>query len=176
MDYDDNGKWLLRQPPHIDPYKGMTDEERMLSGCLQGVMYFLAIVIGLILCVIIFGSCATTKYVPVIEHRTDTLIQTKVQHDSIYINDSTVITVKGDTVRIEKWHTKYVESIRHDTLYIAKNDTIPQPYPVEKEVPAELTWWQKTRIVIANVLMTLLSIGGIWLGLRWYLNSRKLLR
>ena len=164
MDYDDNGKWLLRQPPHIDPYKGLTDEERMLSGCLQSVMYFLSIVIGLILCVIIFGSCATTKYVPVIEHHTDTLIQTKVQHDSIYINDSTVITEKGDTVKIEKWHTKYVEKQVHDTLYIAKNDTVSQPYPVIKEVPAELTWWQQLRMHLGGIL---LFVALIYVFIKW---------
>jgi hypothetical protein len=101
------------------------------------------------------------EYVPVIEHHTDTLIQTKVQHDSIYINDSTVITEKGDTVKIEKWHTKYVEKQVHDTLYIAKNDTVPQPYPVIKEVPAELSWWQQTRLHIANILLLALLIVGI---------------
>ena len=150
MDYDDN--WQLRQPPQPDPYKGMTDEERMKAGCLQGLCYLAAVVIAFAVCAL-FGSCTTTKYVPVIEHRTDTLIQTKVQHDSIYINDSTVITEKGDTVKIEKWHTKYVESIRHDTLYIAKNDTVPQPYPVIKEVPAELTWWQQLRIHLGGILL-----------------------
>jgi hypothetical protein len=164
MDYDDNGNWLLRQPPHTDHYKGLTDEERMLSGCLQSVVCMLAMVIGLILCVIIFGSCTTTKYVPVIEHHTDTLIQTKVQHDSIYINDSTVITEKGDTVKIEKWHTKYVEKQVHDTLYIAKNDTVPQPYPVIKEVPAELTWWQQLRMHLGGIL---LFVALIYAFIKW---------
>ena len=51
----------------------------------------------------------------------------------------------------------------HDTTYVSKTDTIPQPYPVEKEVPAELTWWQQTRLHIANILMwALLIVCGWW--------------
>ena len=122
------------------------------------------VVILIALIMMLLCGCKSVEYVPVIEHHTDTLIQTKVQHDSIYINDSTVITEKGDTVKIEKWHTKYVEKQVHDTLYIAKNDTVPQPYPVIKEVPAELTWWQQFRLHIANILIyILLGIGGYYL-------------
>ena len=116
--------------------------------------------------VLLTASCRTTQYVPVPEYHTDTLIVTKVQHDSIYINDSTVITEKGDTVRIEKWHTKYVEKQVHDTTYVSKTDTIPQPYPVEviNEVEKPLTWWQQTRLHIANILLWLIGlIGLIWL-------------
>ena len=127
------------------------------------VVFIVAVAIGMIVCSM-FTSCKSVEYVPVIEHHTDTLIQTKVQHDSIYINDSTVITEKGDTVKIEKWHTKYVEKQVHDTLYISKTDTVPQPYPVIKEVPAELSWWQQTRLHIANILLwALLIVGIVWI-------------
>jgi hypothetical protein len=143
-----------------DPYNGMNDEERLKAGCWQMVVFIAAVAISMIVCSF-FTSCKSVEYVPVIEHHTDTLIQTKVQHDSIYINDSTVSTEKGDTVKIEKWHTKYVEKQVHDTLYIAKNDTVPQPYPVIKEVPAELSWWQQTRLHIANILLWALLIVGI---------------
>ena len=143
-----------------DRYEGMTDEEKLRAGCLQTVIFLVAVAIGMIVCSF-FTSCKSVEYVPVIEHHTDTLIQTKVQKDSIYINDSTVITEKGDTVKIEKWHTKYVEKQVHDTLYISKNDTVPQPYPVIKEVPAELSWWQQTRLHIANILLWALLIVGI---------------
>ena len=137
-------------------------QERMMlsnSGCGPLALAVVVVVVVLALC-----GCKSVEYVPVIEHHTDTLIQTKVQHDSIYINDSTVITENGDTVKIEKWHTKYVEKQVHDTLYIAKNDTVPQPYPVIKEVPAELTWWQQFRLHLANILIyVLLGIGGYYL-------------
>lgn len=148
-----------------DQYNGMNDNERMKTGCLQGIFYILAVVIAMIICSLL-TSCKSVEYVPVIEHKTDTLIQTKVLHDSIYINDSTVITEKGDTVRIEKWHTRYVTRETHDTLYVSKTDTIPQPYPVEKEVPAELTWWQQTRLHIANILLLVIVIAALVWGIK----------
>ena len=158
MDYFNPNDYWNNQG--YDPYNGMNDEERLKAGCWQMVVFIAAVAIGMIVCSF-FTSCKSVEYVPVIEHHTDTLIQTKVQHDSIYINDSTVITEKGDTVKIEKWHTKYVEKQVHDTLYIAKNDTVPQPYPVVKEVPAELSWWQQTRLHLANILLWALLIVGI---------------
>lgn len=161
MDYFNPNDYWNNQG--YDPYNGMNDEERLKAGCWQMVVFIAAVAIGMIVCSF-FTSCKSVEYVPVIEHHTDTLIQTKVQHDSIYINDSTVITEKGDTVKIEKWHTKYVEKQVHDTLYIAKNDTVPQPYPVIKEVPAELSWWQQTRLHIANILLwALLIVGIVWI-------------
>ena len=152
-----------------DHYNGMNDEERLKAGCWQTVILLVAVAISMIVCSF-FTSCKSVEYVPVIEHHTDTLIQTKVQHDSIYINDSTVITEKGDTVKIEKWHTKYVEREVHDTTYISKTDSIPKPYPVIKEVPAELSWWQQTRLHIANILLWALLIVGIG----WIIKNKLL--
>jgi hypothetical protein len=122
------------------------------------------ILFGLLLCALL-GSCKSAEYVPVIEHHTDTLIQTKIVKDSVYLKDSTHVSEKGDTVKIEHWRTEFVKKEVHDTTYISKTDTIPQSYPVEKEVPAELTWWQQTRLHIANILLYLLAICGvIWIG------------
>lgn len=158
--YNPNDYWRNQD---YDPYNGMNDEERLKAGCWQTVIFLVAVAIGMIVCSFI-TSCKHVEYVFVPQTHTDTLIQTKIQHDSIYINDSTVITEKGDTVKIEKWHTKYVEKQVHDTLYIAKNDTVPQPYPVIKEVPAELSWWQQTRLHIANILLwALLIVGIVWI-------------
>ena len=141
----------------------MTDGQKLRAVCWQMVIYLVAVAIGMIVCSM-FTSCKSVEYVFVPQTHTDTLIQTKLQHDSIYINDSTVITEKGDTVKIEKWHTKYVEKQVHDTLYIAKTDSVPAPYPVIKEVPAELSWWQKTRLHIANILLwSLLIVGIVWI-------------
>ena len=154
-------------PEIPDEMKDLTPEEReevaVKSGFIGCAAYVLAVIAMLVIC-LLFGSCKSVEYVFVPQTHTDTLIQTKIQHDSIYINDSTVITEKGDTVRIEKWHTKYVEKQVHDTTYVSKTDTIPQPYPVTKEVPAELTWWQQTRLHIANILLWAIGLMGlIWL-------------
>ena len=110
-------------------------------------------------------GCKTKEtVVTVIEHRTDTLQITKYERDSIYIHDSTAVEKNDSIIKIERWHTKYVDRAVHDTLYQSTHDTIPQPYPVIKEVPAPLTWWQKTRLHIANILLWLIGlIGLIWL-------------
>lgn len=143
-----------------DPYKGRTNKERMKAGCLQVVVFILMIVLGLALCALL-GSCTTTKYVEVPVVHNDTTIITKHQRDSIWMHDSIMVSEKGDTVRIEKWHTKYIEKLVHDTLYQSKRDSIPYPVEVTKEVPAKLTWWQQTRIHLANILLYLLLIVGI---------------
>jgi hypothetical protein len=84
-------------------------------------------------------SCTTTKVVTVEKVRTDTTYITKQQRDSIWLHDSIHVTERGDTIRIERWHTKYIEREVHDTLYRAKVDSIPMPYEVIKEVPRQKT-------------------------------------
>ena len=162
MDYNNpNDPWFNTG---YDPYKGLNEKERIKVGCLQGAAFIVLIIMGLLLCAML-SECTTTQYIPVIEHKTDTLIQTKVVHDSIYINDSTVITEKGDTVRIEKWHTKYVQKEVHDTTYVAKHDSIPVPYEVIKEVPRKRTTTDWV-LMIAGML----AILGIIL---WVVNKLK---
>ena len=155
MEYSNPNDYWERQE---DLYRGMSDDERLQAGCLHGLFYIVVVVIAFAVCAL-FGSCTTTKYVPVIEHRTDTLIQTNVRHDSVVVKDSIFMKQSGDTVRIEKWHTKYVEREVRDTTYISKTDSIPKPYPVIKEVPAQLTWWQQTRLHLANILLWVLGIS-----------------
>jgi hypothetical protein len=147
-------EYEYRKPDNRD------QEEERVGNMLLGFIF------GLIACLLILlcSSCTTTKYVQVPEYHTDTLRITKYERDSIYVHDSTLIREKGDTVLIERWHTQWRDRIVHDTLYQSKTDSIPQPYPVEKEVPAELTWWQQTRLHIANILLYLLAICGvIWI-------------
>ena len=52
-------------------------------------------------------------------------------------------------------------------------DSIPVPYPVEKIVPAELSWWQQARIHLANILLYGLLIVGIILLGKWHLKKLK---
>ena len=114
------------------------------------------IIVLLVLCALIAG-CTTTKYVPIEHHTIDTLRITKYQRDSIYVHDSTLIRENGDTVLIERWHTRWRDRWQHDTIYQSKTDSIPYPVEVVKEVPAELTWWQQARIHVGGVV--------IWLAL-----------
>ena len=147
---------------NYDPERDAADIKHLVIG----------LIMGLIACALITmcTGCTTTQYVPVIEHKTDTVYQNKVKHDSIWQHDSVQIMIKGDSVTIDRWHTKYVSKEVHDTTYISKTDSVPVPYPVEKLVPAELTTWQKLRINIGTFMIfaTLLFAVG-------WLLKRKLL-
>jgi hypothetical protein len=78
-----------------------------------------------------------------------------------------MVQTKGDTLIIDRWHTKYVEKQIHDTTYIATHDTIPQPYPVEKKVPATLSWIQQAKQYLANlVLLLIAAVVIIFVGRR----------
>lgn len=162
MDYNNpNDPWMNTG---YDPYKDLNDDDRMMAGCLQAAGVIGGIIIAFLLC-LLFSGCTTTQYVPVIEHKTDTLIQTKVEKDSIWLHDSIKVTEKGDTVRIEKWHTKYVEKQVHDTLYQSKTDSIPVPYEVVKEVPRKRT--------TIDWVLTITGLLAIIAVIIWVVNKVK---
>lgn len=137
----------------------MNNERSAYIGC----GYSLAAFLLLLLAALFLESCRSVKYVPVVEHRTDSLYITQHRRDSIYLHDSIHISEKGDTVTIEKWRTKYMSKEVHDTTYIASHDTIPQPYPVTVEVPAELNWWQRFRIGFGDLVLLL---AALWMGIK----------
>ena len=123
-----------------------------------------AVVVMLVLAVM--TGCKQVEYVAVPQQHTDTLWQSHGLRDSIYVHDSTYVFERGDTVMVEKWHTKYKLKEVHDTTYIATHDTIPAPYPVEvvKEVEKDLNWWQQTRMHIGGVVLWLIGIAAVvWL-------------
>ena len=119
----------------------------------------------------VLTGCTTTKYVPVIEHRTDTVRITQHLRDSIWLHDSIKVTEKGDTVRIEKWHTKYVEKQVHDTTDVAKHDTIPQPYEVIKEVPRKVSKTERG-LMIAGILSMMAVIVFVAFRIKKFLPLR----
>ena len=88
-------------------------------------------------------SCTKTEYITVEKVRTDTVWQNHTKHDSIWVHDSIHVTDKGDTVRIEKWHTKYVETEKHDTVYKSRTDSVPVPYPVTQYVEKPRSKFEK---------------------------------
>lgn len=111
----------------------------------------------LILClVLLLDGCRGTKTiterveVPVVvtqEHHTESV---KIDHvrDTLIQRDSVYYYVKGDTVRIEKWH--YLQGttnvVRVDTLI--KVDSVQVPVEVVRQTTEikevnVLKWWQK---------------------------------
>lgn len=94
----------------------------------------------------LLAGCVSTKYVPVETVRTEyiTKSDTFIKHDSILHKDSVFVYMKGDTVWLEKWHTRYIERLQKQivTDTLIRCDTISVPYPVEKD----LTFFQKVAI------------------------------
>ena len=163
IDYNNpNENWMQTG---YDPYKELNDTERMGIGCVSELSVIAGIILGLLLCALLSG-CTTTKYVPVIEHRTDTVRITQHQRDSLYFCDSiyTIVRTEGDTVyqQTDRWRIRYVERTQTDTLYQSKIDSIPYPVEVTKEVPAPLTWWQQTRMHVGGIVIFLLIIFAVW--------------
>lgn len=145
------------------------DEEKSdkaYKGCFWSLVA--SIVTFVIVSVLLLTSCTTTKVVEVEKVRTDTTYITKWQRDSVWMHDSIRVREKGDSVWVERWHTKFVEREVHDTLYQAKTDSIPVPYWKIKEVPAPLSWWQKLRLWLGNIVLLALLGVAIYYGYRFY--------
>jgi hypothetical protein len=75
----------------------------------------------------------------------------------------------GDTIYRErtKWRTQYVERLSHDTIYKSRTDSVPQPYPVIKEMPATLSWWQRVRLHTGDLALAVLGILTLLAIARW---------
>ena len=136
----------------------------------QEKLNFWHIPLGMVMAVaflaLLMCSCKTIEYVPVVEKEVhhDSIYFTKVQRDSVWLHDSISVKEKGDTIRIEKWHTKYIEREVHDTTYVAKVDSIPVPYEVIKYVEKKLSKTQKGFMTLG--IMTLMAgviFGAFWL-------------
>lgn len=115
-------------------------------------LFFFVMVV--VLCCI--SSCTTTQYVPVVEYHTDTLIQKMTQRDSIYLHDSTIVREKGDTVLIERWHTRYRDREVHDTVYQSRIDSVSAPYPVTEYVERKMSGIDK--LLIATCILSIISV------------------
>lgn len=146
------------------------DDKNLLvtGGCLS---HIIAWITGFLLAVWLLGSCTTTEYVTVPEVHTDTLMVTQHSRDSIYVHDSIWVSEqqRGDTILLTttKWLTKYVERLSHDTIYKSKTDSVPQPYPVEVKVPADLSWWQTFRLHVGDIALIAFGILALLGIARW---------
>ena len=144
-----------------DPYKGLSDDERMKASCLQLASIIVSVILALLLCAL-FNSCSTQRVVTVERRTTDTLMMLNSIRDSIYLHDSIYISdfVRTDTVfrTVERWHTQYRDRWQHDTIYKSRTDSVPVPVPTPVEVPAKLTWWQQTRMHIGGIVLAVLGL------------------
>lgn len=119
-----------------------------------------AVIVGLLtlLCIELLCSCTRTVYVPQTTVKTDSVYITNYQKDSVYLRDSVFIHSKADTLLIEKWHTKYVERLSTDTLYIYRADTIREEYPVERQMTRSERMFQSLGKMSLGMVLTLAGL------------------
>ena len=121
---------------------------------------------------LLFGSCTRKVYVPTETVRTeyrDKVVESLLV-DTVSLRDSVAVYVNGDTVRITKfrdrWRTRIIE--RHDTVNVAKVDSVavpvevPKPYPVERK----LTRWERTKMDAGGIAIGILGVAALG-GLAW---------
>ena len=120
-------------------------------------IFFLFILLAFLACALM-GGCRSARVVTVPEVHTDTTYITQHQRDSVWLHDSIHVTDRGDTIRIERWHTKYIEREVHDTLYQSKRYSIPVPYEVIKEVPRKSTWFERTMFSVGIIALMALAL------------------
>ncbi len=149
---------------------------RVLAGFLIGIAFT-----GLLM---MCSSCTTTEYVAVPQQHTEHHWHT----DSIHTTDSVICEKTTTIMQLDSaamaaygiqlksaeraWLVKTAElerqiqqlmqlSATRDTV----RDSIPYPVEVTKEVAAELSWWQQTKIHIGGaVLWLLLIVAVVWIG------------
>ena len=177
----------MPEVPEIDDYYNRRCE-KAYKGCFWSMV--LALATFLIVSVILLTSCTTTEYVPVVQTNTEHHWHTDSvkEKDSTYHEKTTTIMQLDSAamakygIQLQKaeraWLVKTEELQRQierlEAMSQSKDsvhDSIPVPYPVEtiKEVPAELSWWQRVRLWLGNmVLMALLGVVGYY--------GRRLLR
>lgn len=153
-----NDNWRKRQTYY--------DHKKEESGeVIKAIAKTLLVCLAFALLGWLLSGCTTTKYVPVTETHTDTLLCYSSIRDSIYVHDSIRVSEKGDTVKIERWHTQYRDRWHHDSIYVSKIDSVPAPFPVTEYVERKRTTFEWLLIIV--------GIAAIFGGILWLANKIK---
>lgn len=132
---------------------------------------FLALVgLGIVL---LLCGCSSVRYVPQAStHDTlvkvNTVYKTQRVYDSVWVKEQ----VKGDTVRIDRWHRTHTTDtlVLKDTVWSVRCDTVRVPVPVERKA----AWWERRgnlnvpHVVAVVVLQLLLLMSCLY-----YIKERK---
>ena len=137
----------------------MKKENGIVAALYTALVAIIALLISLF-----FASCRSVRVIEKEVIKTDTVLTTKIQIDSIYVNDSIYIRelIQGDTVRIttDRWHTRWRDRILYDSIYIAQRDTVR--VTDIKEVPRKLSGWQWFQIWAGRLaLLAIMVAAGV---------------
>ena len=131
------------------------------NGIVAALYTALAAIVALLIA-LFFGSCRSVRVIEKEVIKTDTVLTTKIQIDSIYVNDSIYIRefVQGDTMHIttDRWHTRWRDRILYDSIYIAQRDTVT--VTTTKEVPRKLNGWQWFQIWTGRLALLAIALAA----------------
>ena len=117
----------------------------------------------IIICTLIsLIGCTTTKYVEVPIEKTKIEYKDRLSIDTVIQHDSTIITMLGDTVYLEKYKYMYKVKELRDTINITDTTTVTKPIEVVKEINKLYTWQ-----------IVLMVLGGISIIILVYLIIKK---
>jgi len=116
----------------------------------------LPILVGVLL---LTGCRSHIRYVPVetvsIEYKD------RLWRDSVYVSDSVLVKLKGDTVWLEKYRYLYRDRLVRDSVFRTDSIQVPYPVEVEKEVN-RLTSFQSFQVWCGRLLLLLLVGWGVY--------------
>lgn len=131
-----------------DFYRRLAESQGCGNAIIMAVITFVLIIFA-------FTGCKTT-YIPQPEYHEihDTIIRKEVVEKEVIkevtVRDSVSFLVKGDTVRIERWHyerdykTEKALQAKIDSLTHIERDSVPYPVPGPTQyVERPLKGWQK---------------------------------
>lgn len=108
-----------------------------------------------------------TEYKDRVKTVHDTVKDSVQTHDYTFQKDSMAMSMSGDTVKIEHWHTLRLikwEKAKHEGTTLAKDsataeraDSVQVPYPVERK----LTRWEQVKMDFGTAAITIAVIAII---------------
>lgn len=125
----------------------------------------------LVILLLLLAGCRQV-YVPFEISVRDTLVRENVRIDSIMLTDSVFFHIHtvGDTVFSEKTKVVYRDrfSLKHDTVFMSRTDTIKIPTPIEHKATA----WERI-VDRIEVFVTLLGVIVVLGFLLWFIQLLK---
>jgi len=107
------------------------------------------IIILVIVC-LVYGCKTNTVYIPVETVRTE--FKEMLFRDSVYLHDSVLVKIKGDTIWLEKYKYLYRDKLVRDSVFVT--DSVQVPYPVvEYREVNRLYTWQTILMCLGAVLI-----------------------